>query len=107
MAATYAEKRAASGQLANSLTTIYTASSVTALLTQLWLYNTSTTNAEKITIAINDGVDITIATLTLQPLEYGIVELKGMALNASDLIKAFADDATTVNYVLSLVEKTA
>jgi len=106
MAATYTEKRAASGQLASSLTTIYTVPALTtALLTQLWLYNTSTTVAQGITIAINDGVDRTIATLTLQPLEYATVDLSGMALNAADLLKSFTTTATTVNYALSLVEK--
>jgi hypothetical protein len=103
----YDEKRGASGQLANSLATIYTVPALTtALLTTLWVYNTSNSTTQSITVAINDGVSRTIATIELEPLEYGELELRGMVLNAADLLQAFTTTATTVNYVLSLVEKT-
>jgi len=105
MAATYTEKRLASGQVASSLTTVYTVpASTTALLTQLWLYNTNTT-AEEVTFAVNDGSDRILATLILEAGEYGIVELKGMALNTGDLVKLGTDTASQVNYILSGVEK--
>lgn len=105
MAATYTEKRLASGQVAATLTTVYTVpGSTTALMTQLWLYNEAAT-VETVTFTVNDGSDRTLATVELQPGEYSIIELKGMALNTGDLIKLDSTNASAVNYVLSGVEK--
>jgi len=103
--ATYTEKRLASGQAANTLTTIYTVpGATTALMTQLWVYNTGG-STQTVTFAVNDGVDRTLATIELSAGDYAIVELKGMALNTGDLVKLQATNVTTVNYLLSGVEK--
>lgn len=105
--ATYTEKRLASGQAASTLTTVYTVpGSTVALLTLLWLYNTHASAIQTVTIAVHDGTaDRTLATLDLEPGEYARIELRGLALNAGDLVKLFSTDATTTNYVLSGVEK--
>jgi len=101
----YTEKRLASGQVAASLTTVYTVpGSTTALLTLLWLYNTNST-VETITMALDDGTDRTLAVLDLESGDYATIDLHGLALSAADELKLDSTNATQVNYVLCGVEK--
>ncbi len=91
----------ADGQLAASLTAMYTGANQEALL-EIILQNTSASLTEAITLTLTpsgSGVARRLASTTLAPNQQCIVQ--GCTCGIGDILKGTATDATTVDYLIN------
>lgn len=93
----------ASGQLSDSTTTLYTASSVTASTLSISLNNTSgaTVNA---TLYLNDGSDRAIVSVDIAAGDTALVDTRYVITDAQS-IRGIAATTNVIDYWISLLEE--
>lgn len=105
MANVFTTKNAANGQVANTKTTIYTASSVTAYRPCVTFFNT---NAATQTITLyykaSAGTSRSLRQFSLAQFQSAVFDER-LILNTGDVLEAVTTTASAVDYTVSLTEE--